>query len=210
MSAASKLVNAIYWLALTVWVSVLISAGVAAMSAFTALPDEELGLRLEQFAAYDASRHGQIAAGKVMEPIFTFVDLMQLVAGGLVIITLLAQMTLFGMSWRRPANLIRAVCILLAIGLFLFRAVAITPGMNQDLRAYWQHAQAGEVEPARARQQSFEAAHRRARPLFDASLLVLLIGVGASAAAFTAVDPSRASDREPVNLERPALVRRSR
>jgi hypothetical protein len=206
MSSLAKWINALYWLALTVWISVLISAGVAAMSAFTALPDPELGLQLDRFAAHDADRHGQIAAGKVMEPIFTFVDVMQLAAGSIVLLMLVVQLTVLRMSWRRPSNLVRTVCIALAMGLFLFRAATITPGMNKDLRMYWQAAEAGDADTARAAQQSFDAAHQRARPLFDAALLLLLVGVGASAAAFTN-GHVRQSDSCNVHLEQPDLLK---
>lgn len=207
MNGLAKLCNGLYWLALAIWFSVLVSAGVSAMSAFTALPDDELGLRLERFAAYDETRHGQIAAGKVMEPIFTFVDVMQLTMGAIVLVTLIAQMTVFGMSWKRPANMIRIVCVVVASGLFLFRAMTIQPEMNQDLRTYWEAAKTGDVETASAAQGSFEAAHRRARPLFDATLLVLVVGIVASAAAFTV--PSTTSSRSD-SLEPPDLMKTNR
>lgn len=209
MSFAAKCVNAMYWLALAVWISVLMSAGVSAMSAFTTLPDPDLGLQLEKFAAYDESRHGQIAAGKVMEPIFTFVDVVQLAAGSLVVLMLVLQLTLFAMPWKRPANMIRTACIVLAMALFLFRAVTITPEMNQDLRAYWRHAEAGNAAAAREAQQSFDTAHRRARPLFDGTLLLLLVGVGASAAAFTSA-VSHGSPPQSGRLEDPELLKSNR
>src|SRR6185503_19649747 len=67
-----------YWLALTTWISVLVSAGVAAAAVFSVLP--RMGVTIERFAGFDHAEHGRIAAGKLMEPIFTFVDIAQAAA----------------------------------------------------------------------------------------------------------------------------------
>jgi len=209
MTTIAKSINAAYWLALTVWVSVLIAAGVSATSTFTTLPDPELGLRLEKFEAFDGERHGHIAAGMVMEPIFTFVDLIQLAAGGMALVMFVLQCALLGMSWQRPANAIRGVCLVIAMGLFLSRAALITPQMNQDLRMYWQAAESGDAETARAARESFDAGHRRARPMFDTTLVLLLIGVGASAAAWTSPLNHSPRRRESA-LEPPSLLNTNR
>ncbi|TVQ51288.1 MAG: hypothetical protein EA377_12860 [Phycisphaerales bacterium] len=211
MALAFRTCVAVYWLALVIWVSVLISAGVAAMSAFTVLPEDSLGLTLDQFSAYDLD-HGRIAAGKVLEPIFTFVDVVQVAAGSIALITLILMFTLFGRAygqeWKRPANLVRVLALLLAAGLFLVRAITVTPEMNRDLQAYWQAAEAGEVERAAALRESFDALHRRARPLFDGSLLALLVAVGASGVATL---PRRFGDRAPTSeLDAPALLNKPR
>ncbi len=211
MALAFRTCVVVYWLALVIWVSVLISAGVAAMSAFTVLPEESLGLTLERFAAYEPD-HGRIAAGKVLEPIFTFVDVVQVASGSVVLLMLILMFTLFGreygQSWKRPANLARMLAILLAAGLFLVRAITITPEMNRDLQAYWQAAEAGEVERAAALRESFDSLHRRARPLFDGSLLALLVAVGASAVATL---PRRfGAPGQSSKLDPPALLNRPR
>jgi hypothetical protein len=200
-----KLCNAVYWLALVIWISMLIAAGVAAMSAFTSLPDPDLGLRLDAFDHYDASHHGRIAAGHVMEPIFVFVDVVSAPAIAMLLLALVLHMTYFRMPWRSVANLVRTVVIAMAAGMFLWRVITITPEMNRDLRAYWEAARQGDVAAADRHLAAFNTNHRLARPIMDATLILLLVGVSASAIALT-----RAPDRGPNrNLKVPELTRRS-
>jgi hypothetical protein len=197
-----RTINAIYWLALTIWVGVLIAAGTAAVSAFTVLPDPDLGVHLERFDAFDHAQHGRIAAGHVMEPIFTFVDLVQVVAAVIVAATLMLQLTLFRMSVRRPAHFIRALCIGIAAGMLLGRAVLWTPQMNADLRAYWQAAEIGDADAAALHYEAFSVQHRGASRMLNGSLFVLLIAVMASAAAMTPTAQRK------IALETPRLLRR--
>lgn len=201
-----KLCNAVYWLMLTIWVSVLISAGVAAMSAFTTLPDQSLGLRLDAFAQYDHAQHGRVAAGHVMEPIFTFVDLAQAPVSVLAVAMLLLQLTVFKMPWRSPSNIIRTLAVVLALGLFAWRIVTITPEMNRDLRSYWHAAQAGEVAEADRHLAAFNANHPRARNMMDATLVLLLVAIAASAVAMT---PANTHARKKDELEQPKLVQKT-
>jgi hypothetical protein len=198
-----KLTNIIHWLALTAWVSVLVAAGVAAASAFHVLPDPDLGVRLDRFAAFDAAAHGRIAAGQVMEPIFTFGDMVQFAAAGAALITMALQFAWGGMPWRRPANTIRIVAIAAATGLLAVRAATLTPAMNHDLRAYWTAAERGDAEAAAPHYEAFSARHVTTRRYFDLTLAALLVGVGATAAAFSPSRPHRSTS----NLDQPRLLR---
>lgn len=196
------LCNIVYWISLTTWVSVIVAAGVAATATFTTLPDPDLGLRLDRFAAFDQAQHGRIAAGMVMEPVFTFVDLVQIAAALGVVVMLLIQFILFRVSPRSLANIVRILCIALAIGLFTWRAFTLTPNMNSNLRAYWRAAEAGEMDTAMQHRAAFDAQHGKASATFRWSLVALIVAVGASAAA-----PGLRLSRESANhLERPKLA----
>lgn len=211
MRSMAPFCNVIYWLALTIWVGVLISAGVAATGTFTVLPDPELGVQLEKFSKYEAplGTHGRIAAGHVMEPIFTFVDLSQVVAGALVLMTVLMQLTIFRQPTRRSVtlwNIVRVLCIGGALTLFTYRVLAVSPDMNRDLRAYWSAAQAGDGETADRHYAAFTANHPRASRLFNSTLLLLLVSVAASAVAI-GPPPAREDDNKS-GLETPKLLKR--
>lgn len=177
----------VFWIALAVWLSALIAPGVAAMSAFTTLPDPELGLSLEKFADFEpgAAAHGRIAAGHVLEPIFTFSDLVQLMAGALALIALLIQLILLRGRWTALSHLLRLGCVVLAVGLFAYRATMMTPGMNRDLRAYWDAAAAGEIETAQKHRAAFDRIHQRAETMYSITLVLILIAIGASAVALS-------------------------
>ncbi len=196
------LCNMVYWLALMCWVGVLIAAGVAATATFTTLPDPELGVTLERFAAFDSTEHGRIAAGLVMEPVFTFVDLLQIVAAFFVLITLVVQLLMLQGSWRWFSNLIRMLCIAVAVGLFAWRTFTITPEMNSNLRAYWNAAEAGQIEIAENYRSAFDAQHGTASALFRGTLFALVIAVGASAVTLG----PRVQREDHSKLERPKLA----
>ena len=173
--------NTIYWLALTVWVGALIAAGTAAAATFRILPS--MDLILPRFRAFPGDEHGRIAAGMVMEPLFTFVDVVQIAAAAIVVTMVAIQWLLLEDGRRRLLNLLRVACVLLAAALLAYRAVAVTPDMNRDLRAYWAAAEAGDVEVAAAHRADFDAAHGGASDLFAATLALLVAAVLASPAA---------------------------
>lgn len=200
MTTGAKLCSAIYWLALTLWVGVLVAAAVAAATTFTVLP--KLGLTIESFGALPSVEHGRIAAGKVMEPIFTFVDIGQAVTGGIVLLMVLLQSFVFRVSLRRVANVVRVTAIVIAAGLFAWRAAALTPGMNRELRAYWSAAEAGDAPGASTHRAAFNEMHPVASDLFSATLALLVIAVVASPAALNV--PARPATPR---LETPALAR---
>lgn len=173
--------NTVYWFALTLWVGVLVAAGTAAAATFRVLPPTDL--ILPRFRAFPGTEHGRIAAGMVMEPVFTFVDVVQVAAAVLVVLTVLIQWIVFRHGRRSLLNVIRVACVLVAAALLAWRAVAVTPGMNRDLRAYWTAAEAGEIEVAQAHRAAFDAEHGGASNLFSATLAALVIAVLASPAA---------------------------
>lgn len=185
------------------WLSVLVAAGVAATATFSTLPKPELSLTLERFAEFDQSQHGRIAAGMVMEPVFTFVDLVQVVAALGVVVTLILQIAFFHVRLWSIANVLRMVLIAIAIGSFAWRAFTITPQMNSDLRAYWSAAEAGETETALHYRQSFDALHPKASTSFQWSMVALVLTVAASAVA---IGPGLQQTVAPTKIERPKLA----
>jgi hypothetical protein len=204
MAALGRVVNMAYWLGLIVWIAAIITVAIAAMNTFATLPDADLGVRLESFAAYPAEHHGRLAAGMVMERNFFAADVMQMVAIPVVVIALLAQVAFLGMSLRRPANLIRCICLLGAAGVFAFYAFTMAPRMNGELRAYWDAARAGDMAQAESHRDAFDADHPRAELVLKINLILAVIGAGASTAAFTGARGGRAQ----TELEEPMLSRR--
>ena len=196
-----KIVNTVYWLALILWISALISAAVAAMNVFGSLND--MPLELEQYGAYPAAEHPRLAAGRIMEGVFFLVDLLQFIAVPLVAAALIAQVTIFRLSLKRPANTIRTACIVLAAGIFAYHAIMLAPGMNRELRAYWAAAEAGQVEQAHAHRTAFNADHPRADALLRLNLVLLLVAAASSAAAFSPTGGRRAG-----HLQTPHLARK--
>jgi len=199
MTGYFKIVNVIYWLALIVWISALISAGVAAMNVFPSL--DTLPLQLEQYAAYPAGEHPRLAAGRIMEGVFFLVDVLQFIAIPLTVLALLAQLLFFRLPLKRISNAVRAAMIVIAAGLFACHATMLAPKMNRELRSFWSAAETGQVDEAQAHRRAFNAYHPRADAILRINLLLLLVAAGASAAAFTPA-PARGD----TTLEQPRLL----
>jgi len=178
-----KLCNAIYWLALTLWVAALITAGIAAMNVFGTL--DSLPIELKQYSALTPQEQGRLAAGKIMEGVFFTVDLLQLAAAPLAVFTLLLQLFFFKRPGRLIANGTRTACIVLAAAALAYHATALAPAMNRELRSYWKAAEAGDLDLARTHRAAFDARHPLARQLSQITLVLLLIGVASSAAALS-------------------------
>ena len=203
MNRGSRLCNAVYWLALTIWIGVLIGAFVARKGAMSILPD--LGVTIDDFLTFDVNEHGRIAAEKLIEPILTFVDLTQLVAAVLVLTAVVLQSTLFRIPLRSPIGWARVLCLSLAAVLFVARAAFIMPPLNRTMRAYWEAARLAQVEAAGEYRESLDIAQTLALWMLGATLTLLLIAVAITPAALAATEPKNTPQFEP-----PALLRNTK
>ena len=179
MQGLFKLCNTVYWLALAVWLALLVSAGVSAVAVFTTLG--EMDLSLPAYAAFQPDEsevpnaHAHLAAGHILEPVFTLVDLAQFAVIPVLIIALVAQLAVFKLPLRRPANLVRITCIVIAAGLFAIHAFTRAPQMNRDLHAYWDAAQQGDIAAALEHREAFNRQHPTAEAVLNVTLLLVVI-----------------------------------
>lgn len=186
-----------YWLSLAVWLSALVAGGIAAVHVFGRLPALEPAL--ERFEAYPAAEHGRIAAGMIMSDLFFTTDLVQFVAVPLALITAVLQVTLFRQPIRRPANLVRLGCVVIAAGLFAYDAIAVAPAIYAELNDYWAAAEAGDIDGAAIHAEAMASRHDTAELVLQANLLLVLGALGASAVAF-APPPTPKGALEPPQL----------
>jgi hypothetical protein len=199
MNSYFRLNNIVYWLALIVWISALISAGVSAMNVFTVLDQDNLPLQIDRYGGFPVEEHPRLAASHVMEPVFATVDLLQFAAVPLMLTTLVLQFAVFKMSARRISNMLRIFLLVVAATGFTYHAVALAPPMNSLLRQWWTAAEAGDVAGSEAIRRQFDQWHGKADLILRLNLFFLLGAAGASAVAFTPV-----TDRK---FEQPRLLK---
>jgi hypothetical protein len=192
-----------YWLGLTLWIGAIMTAGIAAIGVFGTF--RSLPVTLPDYAVYDATAHGRLAAGLAMERVFWMVDLVQFAAAPLVLIAMIVRGA-FGHMTRSWPTWTAATCVVLACATLLWHMLIAAPPMNRELRAYWAAAKAGESDAARAHQQAFEADHVLAERLMQARLLVLLTALVAAAAG-EAHQGGRTSHPRPQAIQMPQPVR---
>ena len=201
----STVLGGVHAVALTLWIALLVAAGVAAAGAFATLPDLGISLRgYESFATGDSSDHGRLAAGKMLERIFTAIDFAQIPLAAIALAAFALQLILSGDRWRRPANVIRAACMVAAAALLTFHMAFIAPRMNSRLQAYWSAARAGDTDTALAHRDAFNQYHPRAELIMQSNLLLLLIAAGAAGAS----PVQRSSPSSDGPLQTPLLARR--
>jgi hypothetical protein len=200
MNGYLKLCLSLYWLALVGWISALVSAAISAMNVFPTL--DAVPVILTDHAGFPAEEHGRLVAGRIMDGVFFAVDLLQIGAAPLAVVTLLLQIFVFRLPLRAPSNVIRLVCVLGAAALFAFHATMLAPTMNRELRQFWAAAADGDVEEAATRRAAFNELHPTARTIQQINLLLLIGAVIASAAALT---PAPSTTRS--SIETPDLAR---
>jgi hypothetical protein len=181
VSVPLRLCLIVFWCSLAVWLSALVTAGISATMVFGRLP--ETPMTLERYPAYPVEEHGRVAAGEVMADIFFAVDVVQFIVVPLTLITLGLQLTVFGFPARRPANVVRGACLLLATLLFGWYAIRLAPALNGELRLFWTAAQAGDVAAAEAHREAFAGDHATSSLILKVNLLLVLLGIAASAVA---------------------------
>jgi hypothetical protein len=209
LSALHRACLVAYWMALSLWTSAIIAAGVCAAFVFGTLPG--LSVTLAEYSAFhvegDAQAHGRLAAGMILERVFTAVDFAQLALGAITAAALIVQIVACGASIRRLSNLIRATAIAAAIVIASMHIFFQAPAMNRELRAYWSAAREGDVASAEAHRLRFDEFHPRAEFALRANLVLLLTAIAASAVALSSSpmvvypEPARPA------LEPPALLR---
>jgi hypothetical protein len=200
MRRAMKICNAVYWLALTIWVAALVSGGVAAAGVFSTLP--KLGILLPKYQpalGTDTAEHGRLAGGMVMEPVFTAMDWVQVAAVVFVTVALALQFTVFRMRITSSGHLIRAICIGGAALVMIVQMATIAPRMNRELRGVWNAVD--DRAAMESHRTAFESDHHVANSLYTTRLILLLAGVAVSGAVLGTSRTGRSA------LEMPRLLR---
>jgi len=202
MRGAMKICNAVYWVALTIWVAALVSGGVAAAGVFSTLP--KLGILIPKYQpalGNDTAEHGRLAGGMVMEPVFTAMDWVQVAAVVFVMVALALQFTVFKMRITSPGQLIRAICIGSAALVMIVQMTTIAPRMNRELRGVWNAVEVNDRAAMESHRAAFESDHHVANSLYTARLILLLAGVAVSGAVLGTSRTERSA------LEMPRLLR---
>lgn len=168
---------------LSMWAGSLAMTAVTAAIAFPTM--KELNPSLPAFAAYPED-HWVIAAGQIMERVFTASDFVQLALAALAC----ALFVPIGLSRRLSRGLLaaRAVVLVALLVSLLEYTFVMRPQMTSDLMAFWAAAKTGDMEAANTARAAFDEAH----PLASARLSVHLAGV-LLAIALCLVAPATAS-----------------
>lgn len=196
--------HTIHLVALGLWVGVLLSAGAFAASVFPIM--KGLDPRLPAFEKY-TGEHWLIAGGKIAQRIFLITDIVQFVCAVLSIGTLGCMIWLFGLPRRRPATIVRAIALGLAMACAAGSIIIIAPQLNAALRLYWAAAEMGNLELVAPHRAAVDELHPISSKLMGGTFVCVLIAFVAG--AWSAARPWRDDEAlvKPSGYEEPALLR---
>jgi len=201
-----RVVNAIYFVFLSLWFGAIVMT--AAGAAFTFRILEGLDPRLPDYAAFDGP-HWSLAAGRVANGFFTVLDTIRLAGIVVAVVVTGLHLTVFGMRYLRFANLVRTAGVLALTLSVAYGVLVLGPRMHENLVAYWDAAAAGgDWQTPKA---AFDRDHPLSTRLLALEGIVLLGVIIASSVALTTRDDDPDPDRPRDSpLEPPALATRSR
>lgn len=162
---------------LGIWTGALVGAGIAAAVTFPTVRDVDPNL--PAYAEY-AGPHWMLAAGKVASKVFLLTDFVQFGCAFLAI----AGFALAMVSGKPPRSWLlfaRALFMGLAFLAVAYHLLILMPGMQHDLRQYWDAALQGDTETAERFRQAFADRHPAASRSIGmtaiATLLTLATGL---------------------------------
>ncbi|MEE2907145.1 MAG: hypothetical protein VX527_04850 [Planctomycetota bacterium] len=175
-----RLLSALGLLFLSLWLAVVVAAGLSASVTFTVLPPMEP--TIPGYESMDPVMRGRLIAGLTTEPVFRIADWSQIVLCPLTIVVIVLQGLAGFIDRRRVSQWIRIIGIVLASVFFLARLVVVNTPMNEHLDTYRAAAKAGDLEKAAAEQTTFDGWHHAAETLWGLTGLSLLVAITATGA----------------------------
>ncbi len=186
------MLHILFWLVLCLWFSMIVSPGVAAISAFTQLPEQGAMIpTYTDFFENDQEGMGRMVAGYVTDPIFLATDMVQwFLAPAALLLAILMRSPLKICSG--PGQYICIFALAGALGLVILHNTSMGPRMTENLQAYREAAGQDLRDGAESALAAFEVDHEVAEPLFGIRLLLLAIAI-AGAAGATRIKPCDSS-----------------
>lgn len=206
MRTGRKIAETIHFIALGVWLGAIVTTGMAAAMLFPTVRD--LSPSAPKFAEY-TGEHWRIVAGHIGAGLFLNADVVQFVCAFVAIFTAGVSVILMGRHWRTIGTGGRMVLLSCALTAFSYGFFIHTPQMNAHLVAYWQAAEAGDIETAAAEQQAFAAMHPTSTTILGLTAFSVLgaMTVGLFSALGSPSASSALREPNPSPLETPTLAR---
>ncbi|TVQ63611.1 MAG: hypothetical protein EA378_01630 [Phycisphaerales bacterium] len=206
MRTGRKIAETIHFVALGVWLGAILTTGMGAAMLFPTVRD--LAPSAPKFAEY-TGEHWRIVAGHVGAGLFLNADVVQFVCAFVAIFTAGVSVILMGRNWRTLGTGGRMVLLSCALTAFSYGFFIHTPQANAHLVAYWQAAEAGDLETATAEQRAFAAMHPTSTTILGLTAFSVLGAM--SVGLFSAMGPPAANrvvrQTNASPLETPSLAR---
>lgn len=162
MPRIARIAETLHLLVVGLWLGSLLMGAVVAAVIFPTM--RELDPSFSIFSAFTGN-HADLGAGFIQARVFYAVDLVQFVGAFVGGITLALSIALRRV-WSRPTSLVRSVVFVCAVLMFSYQFFVLAPRMDENAKAYWQAAEAGDTEAAIKARDVFSADHPVATQTF--------------------------------------------
>ena len=167
-----QIVQIIYWLALSTWFGGVLFIAIAAPIIFQTVRQANPVLPQVLSVNLDG-QHGTVLAGSIVANLLSRLSILQIVCGGALLLTSIAQFFLIDLVDRNfIAAILRTSMILAALVIASFDRWAIWPRLYRYRQEYLDHAD--EPEIANPAKENFDREHHRSVTLLSAILFLLL------------------------------------
>lgn len=182
-----QIIQIIYWLTLSTWFGGVLFFAIITPIIFKTIRDanpvlpDVLSVNLE-------SAHANLLAGSVVANILVLLGNLQLICGGVLLLTTLAQFFVIDLTDRNLVAAVLRLCLIIAAAVIAaFDRFAVEPKVLRYRQQYVD--QADDPDAARVARENFDRAHYRSEALLKAILFLLLGTVLFSANIFPASIP---------------------
>ncbi|MEL6330425.1 MAG: hypothetical protein AAFR38_12270 [Planctomycetota bacterium] len=202
-----KLAETIHLTAAGLWLGTLVMTGATAAVMFGT--SRELGPMLPEFAAYDGS-HADLLAGAIQNQVFKLSDIIQFACATLCLASMIALIAFLKLPVRTISTAVRLCSLGLALGIFSYYLMILTPRMQTNLKQYYDAARLGQLETAAEARARFDADHPTASNSLIGTTIAVLLVLGGGAWSATSAGTIRELEpgtRRGGSLEEPKLAR---
>lgn len=202
MNAWKAFCDTVHLAALGIWAGFLGATAALAANVFPIM--KQLDPMLPGYAKYP-HEHWKIAAGSVAQRGFLILDIVQFVCAVLTVGTLGCMLALFGLPKRRPATIVRACAIGLALAGAAGSIIIVSPQLNTAIRMKWAAAAAGDAAAVAAHGAAVDQLHPISSRLLVGTLVCVLVALCSGLWATARTWMPTTGDRQP-EYERPGLL----
>lgn len=196
--------------ALGLWLGFVLASGTFAAILFPTMRQSQP--TLPDFSAWPGE-HWIIAAGRVGNRVFFAVDIAQFTFAMLSGFTFVALIAFLGLPRTRPATLIRATALGVAMACAASQVIIVGPKMNSLMTRFWAAASEGQITAAEMFKSEFDRTHPIGSGLLYGSCISVFIALIAGLWSVTR-GGSVATSTSPGNTspayEEPALLKARR
>lgn len=169
-----RVCEGVHGVALAVWLGGLVMSGAIAAQLFPLV--RAMDPVAPGYERYEGDQW-LIVAGRIGDMVFATGDVVQFLCACVALLTLVASVAIFRLSARRISTLVRAIALGAGVILVAYQIFALGPAMQEDLRAYWRAASAGDNDLAGVHRDRFSLRHPEASRVLGLTALAVLVGV---------------------------------